>query len=166
MAVQYVDPNGDDTANWTQAGSPGGASNYQHVDNAVRQPSTDSIDNDYLVSQTNGQVETHDMTTFTASTITSVKVWARCQRLADLSENIATSVYMGGGFEANQDLDPEETTWAWKSVTFSGAWNQVDLDALQVRFTTTRPTGGGVWLSEHYAEITYSGGATSRSHFV
>ena len=166
MAVQIVDPNGDGaTSDWTEAGSPGGGSSYQFVDNGVRQPSTDSIDTDYLTSQTNAQVEIHSMGTFTASAITQVKVWIRCKKQAGDGENVNVSVYMGGGWEADQALDPT-TSWSWRSLTYSGSWNQSDLNALEVRFTMVRPTGGSAEISEHYAEITYTGGATSRSHFV
>lgn len=155
----YVDPNADASPNqWTPSA---GVNHYATVDDGQRSPAVPA-DSAYLTTTTNtDNSEVFDMTTIgSVASVSAVKIWVYGNTSYTSAEPVSISIFMGGSWEAPQNINIG-TSPGWANVTFAGAWNQADIDALQVNMTeNSAQTGYGMQVDGLYGEITYesSGG--------
>ena len=176
-----LDPNADgSTLEWTPST---GTSHYAVVDDAARQP-TDPGTSDYLRSSHPGNTtgtKTEELgfatATLASGALTEVKVWVRAYAggIGASSAKLDCQVYLGGAWQTAQNVFTGATSSAWFSVTFTGSWNQTDLDNLQVRLLHVKTSTSGVYPStcdvyevyvdvptasdgNHHPQIVYPGG--------
>ena len=160
MATQWLIPNGDGSVNtWTLAGAPGDY--YTVIDDAILPPNDSSGEN---LQCTAVKISEIAYTTITAAAITSIVVYVSCSEGgAPGSPNIDVDIYMDGGWLGDKNIIPEASS-GWKNTTaWTGSWDQADINAIQTRITG-HPDGGIILVYEIDVLVTYSGGATTRSH--
>jgi len=156
MATGYVDPNANGT---TIEWSPSAGTNYECVDDGVREPNAPDT-SDYVNTGSGGDIDEYQMTTLTgADSITEIKVWAYVKGFGP--DPFYMNIYVDGAWQTEQSVTISDS-WAWYSATFSGSWSQSDLDALQVRIKS----GAAEDCAAVYAEITYTATAPTVSTFM
>ena len=164
MAIDYVDPNGDGTVTSYWYDEPMQFNNYyQKIDDAVREPLTDSITTTYLYLDYDhwvGNINFH-MTTLTVLSVTKIKVWIYARKdysgswiKGDISKD-------GISFVGEQNFNITGSA-GWHSITFdvSGSpWNQTDLNGLQVKLygnCDSEEEGDRTIVYAMYVEVTYT----------
>ena len=166
--VIYLDPNGDSTPlQWHPSAA---ADHYTLIDDGTRQNEgapnmTDYID-DYDVAN---KVDVFDMGTDTVETVSEIKVWVY-GHVSDYygvgnpsNEKIVGSIYVDATWQSDVLFDLTDSD-AWKSVTFTGTWDQTDLNSLQVRLKSTYcDSGAEEFIYAMYAEVTYTGSSPNVS---
>ncbi len=151
--ASYLDPNNDGaTIQWTRSA---GTKNYTCIDDAIRQPDMWPGTLDYVSTITLGYVDVYTFpdTIQGVDSVSNVTVWVCGNNDGGESPTVDLSVYMGGGWAANQTASLVNDA-AWYSKSFNGTWTQADLDNLQVRFTKSGGAGiASVYIM--YVIVTY-----------
>ena len=151
----YVDPNGDNAVAW---GTPVPAgTHYTTVDDGTRQPAEPNTADYISHSGAPATDDDFDMATIAgADSVTSIKIWAYAKH--ELATFLNLNIYVDGAWQT-QNLDNTLTgTYAWYSATWTGTWDQTDLDNLLVRVRKTG-TASTETVAAMYAEITYTTGS-------
>ena len=169
----YLEPNGDvGTSDWhcwenffrLPVGNDDCETGHWTVlDDGVRQPAMDTIEDGLPVGIANGLVsnagdsdeEIFEMTSYAigSSCVSEITVWGSVTGIVDSDAYLDSYLFIDGAWTQPQQLP----TAGWKSVTFYGSWVQKDLDSLQVKFVnrgTSQSIDAG--LSAFYAEIVYA----------
>ena len=132
-----------------------GSVHFDRVNDAVTQPTAPSTASGWLVMSSGApKTEILGMETIAGvAAVSQIKVWVYSS-FSQSGPTFLASVFVGGRFENNISLGALPAA-GWYSATFTGAWGQADLDALQVRFSFTSGSPSGV-LYAMYAEVTYT----------
>ncbi len=157
--IDYVDPDGDGWAmEWScvhEGSSPNPCINghYDAIDKFVRNPTTPSL-SDYIYTSNSGSSDYFTMSTVPeVGEVKEVKVWIYGRKDSE-GRDVGADIYMGG-WQGGWHGFGIQTTPSWKSVAFSGKWNQADLDNLKIELTRADGGTGATFIYAMYAEITY-----------
>lgn len=86
---------------------------------------------------------------------------------SDRRDNVNVNIYMNGVWTTATNFNFDQLSagsGSWKSVSFDGAWNQADLNAMQVKITNFN--GSVTIVYEIYCVVTYTASATSSPYFI
>jgi len=150
----YVDPDGDAaTSGWVP--TPSGT-HFTTINDAIRQPTVPDT-TDYISAGDVGGQDDFDMTTFTTTTVTSIKVWVygenpAAQAIFQGNIYVAGAWQTAGTFTVGLPGSP-----SWGSITYDGSWTQADLDNLKVRLIRSGINITATKCFAMYAEVTYTG---------
>ncbi len=163
MATQWVTPNGDGGTILWDLVVPGGGDHYLGIDDAAISPN-DPGTATLIQATTDGVIDEFSYTTFTASSITAVAVYAYCVKEDGTgTPDIDIDVYMDSGWLGNKTIATGAEGWV-NTADWTGTWVQADLDALQVRVDNQlNGFGGSNVIYELDVLVTFTGGATTRS---
>jgi len=161
MVVDYCDPDGDITKQWSHPSAP--ADHFQEINDGVRQPTVPSSDD---IAATDGDENAVDQFTMTSLSnvdeVTQVTVWTygNCTAGEDARVNLYIGAWQG---QAWVGLG---TSGGWRSYTKTGSWTQEQLNAMQVQYQADSVYGkfDGTWIRACYCEITYSEVAVGYGH--
>lgn len=153
-AVGYVDPDGDgSTVTWDCAGpSCPTTYNYVQVNDSVRQPSAPDT-TEYLTGLSD-DIDEYDMETISGvESVSQIMVWVYGKSDQEWDDyDLELNIYVDGSWQTAENVNLT-TSYQWLNATFTGSWDQTDLDNLQVRVQYTGPWEASV--AAVYAEITY-----------
>ena len=153
--TDYTDPNGDvATSGWTP--TPAGT-HYTTIDEATRQPTVPDTA-DYISAADGGGQDDFNMTTFTAATVTQIKVWVYGENPGAQAQ-FQGNIYVAGAWQTagTFSVGTPAGSPSWGSITYDGSWTQADLDNLKVRLIRSGINMTATKCFAMYAEVTYSG---------
>ena len=148
----YLDPISNGTTNqWNATAVP----NYAEIDDGTRQPNAPDTAN-YIYSTVNGQIDEYNMsdTSETGLSVTKIRVWAYCNGGA--GDDVTANIYVDGAWQTAKSLNCQALEW--RNATFTGAWDEIDLNNLNVRLTSVISTQANVYAM--YVETEYENYAT------
>lgn len=161
VQTAYLDPDGDgattdwSTTDWSTTGPPG--SHYEEVNDGTREPNAPDT-NDYVYCVGGGDNRNEEFTMTTVAGVTECsEVTIRAHGYEDENCDVTCQVYLGGEWKTAVDFAFDDGSYNWKSATFSGTWDQDDIDALQVRLLrVVSGPSDECRVATFYAEITYT----------
>jgi hypothetical protein len=150
VPTYYLDPDGDDKADWTEV--PVGTA-FSALDDGVRQLATPDT-SDYVQSSTHAQVTRFNLETFTLSageTVTSVTAWAHVA-LASSNHSVSLIPRIAGGAAAS---GVQLASDGWGSNTWTRSFTQSEVNALQIQLTLneTAAEAGSTKVHAVYLEV-------------
>ncbi len=158
MTVGYLDPNGDGgTSQWSMI--PVNGDHYTNINGGVRSPNVPNTDR--LQASLDGKVETPVFTTLAdVGDVSEFEVFAYCSRVegGPTPPDIEVYLYVDGGWQAGEAdmLAPPTGSYAWRSVSFLGSWDQTDVDDISSHLECVMPMGADVMIRELYIKVTYT----------
>ncbi|PIP21803.1 MAG: hypothetical protein COX39_00925, partial [Candidatus Nealsonbacteria bacterium CG23_combo_of_CG06-09_8_20_14_all_40_13] len=151
----YVDPNGDNAVAWDTPVPAG--THYTTVDDGTRQPAEPNTADYISHSGAPATDDDFDMATIAgADSVTSIKIWAYAKH--ELATFLNLNIYVDGAWQTQNSDNTLTGTYAWYSATWTGTWDQTDLDNLLVRVRKTGMASTET-VAAMYAEITYTTGS-------
>jgi uncharacterized delta-60 repeat protein len=168
-AVSEIVPNGDVTAGWAVLGGTNDATcaagtHCDYVDEGSTPNTADYVGTG--TAGTGGEVEEFSMTTVSnvlSATSITVYFYIQTVTLGSTADTVGITVRINGTLQAVTTVTPALGSWGWHSATFTGTWNQADIDSLQayaIRNVIGSGPGGSrdddIRLASVYASVTYT----------
>ena len=122
--------------------------NYDPVSQPVEPSNLSGVSGDF------GTLDQYGFGTGVMAAPGTVDVWVYVENL-DGSDAIRLGValYMNGGWLTEQNQSIAAAAKGWKQYTFTGSWNQTDLDAMQVAIQQNDPGEAGLFVRRLYAVV-------------
>lgn len=154
MATVNATPNSDDTPNqWIPTGS---VNHFENIDENPAAPNTTDYNLAGEATASHGDKEEYGFTNadIEAGVTSQIVVWTYGRIIG--SGNPEVRLGTGGAWQGSQEVNFTGLT-SWKSNTFTVAWNQAQVDAMQVEYTADCSTKDDMnYLYTVYAVITYA----------
>ncbi len=160
MATAWVELTGDATPlDFSTIGS--GSTHYERTVKGLQGTGTPNTETgiECAAEQWNKE-EVLDLGTTPVSSVSEVVLYVYGQTNTGDSGSLAVDLKIGGSWQGIVNLGSGGVMnpATWRSATYSGTWNQSDLDGAQVKFFANGGDSSGTQVYAVIAKITHTGG--------